>query len=220
MNFLSQLFNIILDFVFPRSCLGCRRTACFLCQSCISKIPIAEPAEEDFIVSVFDYDNKIIKRAIWLLKYSGRHILAKELARPLYEHVLAELEERRTFENFKNPILAPIPLSSKRLRERGYNQSELLVKELARIDGGRNFDVCFSALKKVRETPPQARIKNRSERLKNLKGCFAVRNKERVLGRNIVLVDDISTTGATLREARRTLKSAGAKKVIAITLAH
>lgn len=191
-----------------------------MCNDCLAKIPPAVNGSNDFIVSIFDYDNKIIKQAIWLLKYSGEMVLAKDLAKSIYEHLVAELEDRIVFENFTDPILVPIPLSKKRFRERGYNQSGLLIKELLKLDQGRNFKIYPRALKKIKHTPPQAKIINKEERLKNLEDCFAVTKPELIKDRNIVLVDDVSTTGATLSEARRALRRAGARKVFAITLAH
>ena len=73
---------------------------------------------------------------------------------------------------------------------------------------------------KNKETIHQANIKNRNIRLKNLIGSFIVKNKEEIKNRNIILIDDITTTGATLNEARKTLKKAGAKKIVAFTVAH
>jgi ComF family protein len=122
-------------------------------------------------------------------------------------------------ENFTNPLLIPIPISKKRYRERGYNQSLLVCKELIRIDK-ENFDLESSVLIKNKETEHQARIKNRNERLKNIIGSFETKNENKIKNRNIILIDDITTTGATLNEAKKILKESGAKKIIAFTVAH
>ena len=84
---------------------------------------------------------------------------------------------------------------------------------------GRNFTLSTSALRKVKDTPAQTKMDKRIERLRNLKGCFLA-DPEAVCGRNIILIDDVATTGATLDEARRALRKAGARKVIAFTIAH
>ena len=105
------------------------------------------------------------------------------------------------------------------MRERGYNQSELILKEILKIDKGNNFDVSFDALSKNKETPHQSKLKNKKDRLNNLKNCFFA-NEHLVKNRNIILIDDVITTGTTMNEATRTLKNAGAKKVIGFSLAH
>lgn len=125
-----------------------------------------------------------------------------------------ELAELELFENFGQPILVPIPISKSRLRERGYNQSELIAKNLS------GFVVETKILIKIKDTPRQARIENRQTRMQNVLGSFAVQNAELIQNRNIILIDDVATTGATLKEARKVLKNAGARKIIAFTFAH
>lgn len=122
--------------------------------------------------------------------------------------------------NHNKAILVPIPLSKKRLRERGFNQSEILAEELSYRNQGRNFTVETSVLYRTKDTGSQALIKDRETRMNNVKGCFAVSNKNKILGKNIILIDDITTTGATLEEARKVLVDNGARRVIAVTVAH
>ena len=122
------------------------------------------------------------------------------------------------FENFVDPLLVPIPLSKKRLHERGYNQAELLARALVK-HSGEKIRIETNALFKVRETGRQAMIHERSRRLGNLAKAFHA-DSTHVRGKNIVLIDDITTTGATIVEARRALKKAGARKVLALTVAH
>ena len=83
-----------------------------------------------------------------------------------------------------------------------------------------NKKVSNKILKKIKETEHQARLKDRSVRLKNLLGTFEIVDRDLVRGRNIILVDDVTTTGATLSEAKKVLRAAGARKVIAVTIAH
>ena len=144
-------------------------------------------------------------------------------------------------ENFIEPVLIPIPLSPKRYRERGYNQAQLICEELIKINNLRHgvdvnnannayirHGVYMQLEKKIlikpKETEHQARIKNRNIRLKNLSGSFVIKNTAeniaRIKRKNIILIDDIITTGATLSEARKVLKQNGARKVIAFTVAH
>ncbi len=138
----------------------------------------------------------------------------------MYGRILEELSELSIMDNFRDAILVPVPLSQRRKRKRGFNQAELLTKELALTDGGVSFKLENNVLMKSRETVHQAHAENRTERLKNIIGSFSVVNPEKIKGQNIILVDDVITTGATLSEAKKVLNEAGAKKVIAFTIAH
>jgi ComF family protein len=133
---------------------------------------------------------------------------------------------KESFSGISAPILIPIPLTRERRHERGFNQNELVIKEtiLADVgknsDGSKNFSFSFDVLAKTRHTVPQSSVKNRAERLKNLSDCFSVPHSELVHGKNIILIDDVTTTGSTLAEARTVLLKAGAKSVRAVVIAH
>ena len=122
-------------------------------------------------------------------------------------------------ENFRDPVIIPIPLAKKRMHERGFNQSLLISKKISKLSSG-NLILEKDVLIKPKDTEHQARIENRNERLKNIVGSFRVINEEKIKNRNIILIDDVTTTGATLGEAKKVLKQAGARKVIAFTVAH
>lgn len=213
--------NTILDFVFPIYCLSCGRSGENLCRNCLSGLSPAERESARWIYPTFDYREPAIKKSMWLLKYKGKKSLAKIFAEVLYGHILEELSDLKTMENFIEPILIPIPINRKRKRERGFNQSELICKELVKLDKDVNFKMRTDVLEKIKDTEHQARIENRSVRLKNIVGSFALKDPEMDLyGKNIILIDDVTTTGATLTEARKILRGAGARKVIAFTVAH
>ena len=170
------------------------------------------------ILSCFDYRDRLVRQAVFELKYRGNKKVARLLATTLYDELLAFLEEYAPLTNFTEPLLVPIPLSKTRESERGFNQCKLLVDILLEMDGGRNFTLSF-ALTKCKDTGSQTKMDTRKKRLENLRGCFVADGKA-VEGRNIILIDDVATTGATLVEARKTLLRAGARKVIAFTVAH
>jgi ComF family protein len=215
-----MFLNTILDVVFPTKCVFCGKTGTDLCPSCLSDSPPAERESARWIFPIYDYRHPVIKKALWLLKYSGKKRLARIFAEVLHGKILEELSDLSVMENFNNAILIPIPLSAQRRRERGYNQAELICQELIKLDKENNFHLENNILIKPKNTEHQARIKDRGLRLKNISGSFAVKNAELVKNRNIILVDDITTTGATLAEAKKILKQAGARKVIAFTVAH
>jgi competence protein ComFC len=213
-----SLFQTILSLIFPSSCLSCGESGEYLCSRCLHGLPLAEEPEEDFIYSVFNYRDGLVKKAVWTLKYAGRHSIAPILAKAMSDKIAEELSELAMMENFTEPALIPIPISARRFKERGFNQAEILAAELAGSNPQLKLEK--NVLYKIRETKNQARIHDRNERLKNLKGAFEIKNPGLIKGRNIILIDDVSTTGATLVEAKRILEKSGAKKVIALTLAH
>ncbi len=171
------------------------------------------------ITALFDYRNEIIRGLIWQLKYKGNVKVARLFAECLYYALLTELEEASIFENFSSPIIIALPLSKKRERERGYNQCELILGALREIDKGNLFQYSKKILKKIIQTPPQTSLKDKDARLRNLKNCF-VADPILAKDRNIILLDDVTTTGTTLKQARRSLLSSGARRVLCLALAH
>lgn len=215
-----HFLDTILDIIFPVNCISCKEKGALLCMKCLLSSPEAERESASWIFPLFDYRHPAIKKAIWLLKYKGKYKLTNVFAEAMYGRILEELSDLARMENFRQVILIPIPLAFRRLRERGFNQALLLCEGLTKLDKNKNFKLEKNVLIKPKDTEHQARIEDRSKRLKNIIGSFAVKNEELIIGENIILIDDVSTTGATLHEAKKVLKQAGAKKVIAFTIAH
>lgn len=222
MTFLNTIKENILDTIFPVLCIGCGNRGQSICIECLASSPVAKRESAEWIYPIFDYRHPPIKKALHLLKYKNKKKFAETFANVLYGKILEELYELNLMKNFTEPILIPIPLSKERYRERGYNQAELICKELVKLDNDKNFKLIPDILVKPKNTEHQARIKNRAERLKNIIGSFSIKNRkeEELKGKNIILIDDILTTGATLTEARKILKQSGANKLIAFTVAH
>jgi ComF family protein len=116
--------------------------------------------------------------------------------------------------NWPIDVIVPVPLHKIRLDERGYNQSELLARELS-----YRLNIFMSkALRRVRNTTTQTAL-HKEERIENVKGAFKVTYKDTIVGKNVLLVDDVLTTGATLDECAKVLKENGAKDVYVATIA-
>lgn len=222
-----RLWDTILDLVFPARCLGCGRSGGDVCSLCFSEFPSAERKSAGWIFPLYDYRHPPVKKALWALKYERKKTLARIFALALYDKMAEELGDTATLQNFTSILLIPIPLSPKRKRERGFNQSELLCREISDIhkerqgeDENVSLTLETNVLIKQRDTEHQARIRDKGTRLRNITGSFTAINIDRVQGRNVILIDDILTTGATLSEAKKILRNSGAKKVIAFTIAH
>jgi len=160
-----------------------------------------------------------LRRIVLRLKFAGDERLGRhlgELLAPTWDS-LSEVGK------FDSPLIVPVPLHSSRRRERGFNQSELLatglVRALRRRDGGTAPQVAKACLRRQRATPPQTGLSVAARR-ENLRGAFEVAKPDEVRGREIVLVDDVMTTGATLSACARALKRAGAARVVGLTVAR
>jgi ComF family protein len=227
-----MFFDSLLELIFPSRCLGCGdgvasgSAACekclaaikinrtLFCGKCRARLPGAKRiCHRDFpyvLGAASDYDNETIKSLIHGLKFRNM----KSAARPLAELIVKYADSLKLpLEKFS---VIPLPLSSKRLRERGYNQSELVAQIFA-----ARFGLAFetNVLCRAKHTKPQSETKSLAERKENIRSCFAVNRAEAASGKNFILIDDVTTSGATLFEAAAVLKSAGARKILAMTVA-
>ncbi len=221
MSYLSTLINLLL----PEKCLGCGRNGAYLCDNCLARAAPAEPIEDLNALACFDYHDQRIKKALWLLKYRGVTSLAPLFARLLHDRLIDQLAEETVIRPGLGVawLLIPIPLARERERERGYNQSALIAKYLAKL-APKHLELAENILIKTKCTPTQVSIKNRRARLANLKDAFALAHLEAkppsIVGRRVILLDDVITTGGTMRAAIHTLLRAGAKSVLGIAIAH
>lgn len=205
MRSVFSLWTAFLDFVFGKAEIEERlRALTYEDLAEKTRRVILEPS----VSALFPYSDPLIKDMVWALKYRrNTHIaglFAEALKRFLDDSVV------------QNPVLVPLPLSRQRFRSRGYNQVDLVLDALNKKNG---IVVEKDALVRVRDTVPQTTLP-REQRLTNLKGAFKVVDVPKIVGNNVILVDDVSTTGTTLREARRALMDGGASTVHCVALAH
>ncbi|MEI7513717.1 MAG: hypothetical protein WCJ74_03805, partial [bacterium] len=173
-----------------------------------------------YIFSIFYYKNADVKKIIKLIKYKGEREITEYISKILYDYLLEDVGEKLEMYNFSHPIVIPIPATKHRMKKHGFNQCERIVQNIEKLDKNNYFEFSYNTLKKIKENESQAHTKNKIERLKNIKDSFAVYEAEKILGQNIILIDDVWTTGATLDEARKELLMAGARSVVAYTIAH
>lgn len=210
----------LLDLLFPLECLACQKEGSVLCENCFKQLKFngAQRAAElktlhlDRIFIAGDYDDQLLAQAIKKFKYNFISDLGQILARFLALFWQGQLNiPEHSF--LQDALLVPLPLSKQRRRSRGFNQSEILANELAQYF---HHKVDLN-LKRTQHRPPQAEL-NAQERRANIRGVFKWAGGN-LSGQNIVLIDDVITTGATLDEAARVLKEAGATRVYALVLA-
>lgn len=214
MTALKKLIHSILELLFPRKCFGCGINGFLICPKCLKEIPFPEFPQKD-ILAAASYKSPTIQNAIRTLKYRKSKIVAETLADLIYDNLKDKLLLEIKLTGGNSCIIA-VPLSKKRLKQRGFNQAKLIAQYLS---DKLNIPLANDVLYKNKETISQVQIKNREKRLKNLKGVFAIKNPLLIKDKTIFLVDDVSTTGATIEECRKTLMAAGAKKVIGMVVA-
>ena len=218
---IKDFFNNILHLLLPQRCLSCQKFGEIICESCLYKLP--KESNVYGITTLFSYSDPTIQKAIWLLKYKGVKEVVKPFAKIIHERLLEDLSsvvELSLADPNNKIVLIPTPVSKEKEKERGFNQTALLAKELVSQDSGKSFEIRIDILKKVKNTPSQVSIKNRTERLKNLKGAFVLENKESIRGRIVILLDDVTTTGTTLNECAKVLRHAKPRQIIKVALAH
>ena len=227
---LARLALAFLDALFPPRCVACGEQGSFLCPACREAMPRALPPRcplcwqperrgemcgrcaqgrpaFEAARSLCVYQGPV-REAVHALKYN--HLSA--LARPMGEIMAAYVEA----EALPVDMVVPVPLFGRRRRLRGYNQSALLAREVARLCG---LPLAERGLARRRDTPPQARSVDAEARRRNVAGAFAAAPR-RVEGRRVLLIDDVMTTGATLDACAQALRQAGAASVWALTFAR
>lgn len=207
----------IVDFILPpRSNYEIVRK---LDEKSIFALPRADKVTEyNWIHPTFQYINPKVKALIWELKYRENTTPLETIGRMMFEEILEIVADIILFNSDAEFLLIPIPMTVNAKTERGYNQSELIAKAIIENDLKRMLIYAPQWFEKIKETPKQSHSGTREERVINLKDCFVA--NPNVSGKYVILVDDVVTTGSTLKEARKTLLDAGAKDVFAITIAH
>ncbi len=201
-NKMQLLVQHLIDFVFPPSPEELKLRAISPTEF-LNTSPKAGQSEFPFIKSVFSYKNPLVKELVWQIKYKkNRHAI--ECAGFALSNTLNE-----------PALLIPIPISKKRRKERGYNQCELIIDEIVRLN---NFKKDYTLLIRPKHIDKQT-MKNREERIVNTRSIFEVTRKA-TSNERIVIIDDVSTTGSTLKEAEEALINAGYSNVECLTIAH
>ena len=171
-------------------------------------------------VAFLPYRDKLVRYAIRATKYHNHRRAAKLLGNTIAPLFAEELGEQQMFGAFQHATVVPIPLYPKRERTRGFNQTTRIAQALCTNSQDHTLRVDTSLLIRIKDTHSQTQQYSRADRIKNMQGAFQVPDSAQVYGKDIVLLDDVVTTGATFGAARSALKQAGARHVLCIAVAH
>lgn len=238
---MTAVFTALAELLFPSLCLSCGRVlhgrkgrpfcpGCYsgfrfiippLCPSCGIPYPVEEGPDHvcgeclskkrplDVVRSLGIYES-VLHELIHAFKYGGNLIVGEHLGRLMADR------DYPSFQIRDYSLIIPVPLHPSRLRQRGFNQSVILAREIAKRHG---IPMDFRALRRIVDTDSQAGLK-KDERTSNIRNAFSLPDPERIRGRHILLIDDVYTTGSTLGECGKTLLTGGAEAVGALTLAR
>lgn len=216
----NTMLSKMLDVLFPPVCMFCKHPLSpsdedGMCKDCIGALPFTENhgcfeafGGAAYLIAPFFYKDGV-KTAIRDLKFRAKYTNAATLAGFIAGYL------RNIPEAVSADVIIPVPLSKKSYAKRGFNQSELLGKEIGRRLG---LPLDTDVLVKTRETKRQSALTNFEDRAKNVLGAFACTKD--LSGKTVLLLDDIYTTGATVYNCANALTAAGAAKVIAVTVAN
>ena len=227
-----NLVRFLTDILFPRQCVACGKSvACeTICEPCLHTIPLSQTLfcalckarlpggrkvchkNAPYILgAAASYKNPALKELVRQLKFKG----VRDAADPIAELIAQYLTECRV--SWAGFLIIPLPLSKKRERERGFNQAEEIAR---RVSLHIALPFIRGALVRIGHSKPQTETKTVAERRLNVRDCFAIEKPECIAGKKILLLDDVTTSGATLHEAAQVLRSAGARTIVAVVAAQ
>lgn len=195
----------LLDLLFPKNCLECKKEGKYLCEDCVDKVLDGNFDKNNF--AIFKYRG-VIRNAITTLKYK----FATDIADELVNVCIKRLKSNK----FRKACLVPIPLHKQRENWRGFNQAEILGEKLA---NKLNWQFVPDLLIRNKNTISQVGLKGLSRR-QNLSGVFSFNSSYLVRHLSILLFDDVYTTGSTINEAKKVLENYGFKKIYSLTIAR
>lgn len=213
------MLSLLKEILFPPLCVGCQKMYTFLCPSCYNKLsftaaafPLSISSEVELLVHpCFSY-HSIAKSLIRTYKFSPVPDLSPLIAELLFQSSSFEWQQAQ--------FITAVPLHPKRLAERGFNQSELVARELCKLTGARYLPL----LTRTEHSAPQSSITDRTERLERMQNQFQLRDnwadQFTDITSSIVIIDDVFTTGATLKACATELLKNNCRKLSAVTIAH
>ena len=235
-HIIARAKNAITDMLFPPLCLTCENLLApeerggVICAACVRSIPLYDalscpackrripdnglpchPEAKYLLAAAAHYGNEKAHKLIWQFKYENWLSAGTPLGSLMANHL------RKTGHDFSEYAVVPIPLHGGREWKRGFNQAAVIG---ARIAKEFFLPTMTGNLVREKETASQADQKDYAARETNIQGAFHAKRPEEFKGKNILLVDDVTTSGATLQEATRVLKQCGAKKIIAAVIAR
>lgn len=221
MNKILKIQEKILNLIYPQTCGICGKiNQNSLCKKC--EINLKKQSENQIIKDGKEIEDKYFNELMYIFKYEGqirKLILDYKFNEKSYIYLTFVnflLKNKNIFENIKNyDTIIPVPISKKRLKTRGYNQSLLIAKQISQQT---NLDLVNNCLIKTKNIIEQSKL-NKEEREKNIQNVYKLENKQLIKNKKILLIDDIYTTGSTVNECSKILTQGQPNKIGILVLA-
>jgi len=218
---MKQICTVPLVSIYPQTCGICGKIdSKSLCTKC--QVELKKHKDVNIVTQGEEIENKYFNELMYVFKYEGlirKLVLDYKFNEKSYIYLTFVnflLKSEKIFENIKKyDKIIPVPISKKRLKTRGYNQSLLIAKEIAKQTNVKLVNNCLLKTKNIIE---QSKL-NKEERLINIQGVYSIKNKHRLINKKILLLDDIYTTGSTVNECCEILKKSKPKKIGVLTIA-
>lgn len=207
-------FTALFDLILPRHARA-KRARAVSSEEIAKRVAPTTLRRAPWIHTLLPYRDPLVREIIQAIKYYGEKELVQKIAPFAADYLLDVIGEKRAFSGWSDARIVEVPSSPKRLRERGYNQAALLAQAIA-----EELRVPYAPGVLQREERVSQVHVPKARRSENVHGAFSTRMPESIRGRHVILIDDVTESGATLAEARRALLEAGAKDVIALAIAH
>jgi len=223
MQRLKKLIHIVLNTIFPWRCLGCHQTGHLVCPKCSQRLePNLRPitGKED-VWYLFDYHQKIIKDLIWYLKYKQINEVSN-IFRPFLKEAVLDLisddPDLISYTKTNKIILLPVPMWPTKQKKRGLNQAEVLASIIAKEIPQTQIRTDLVIKNKAGQA--QVACPNKQIRKKNIKNTFTVKKPNEIKNKIIIIIDDVVTTGATVKEIKKILLPHKPLLVLTLAVAH
>lgn len=214
---MKSFFTRIISLLFPETCVACNKEGDSLCKTCIQTFPLAPYIEEPWIHCLFSYQDKKVHDTIHAFKFNHVQSIANHVAPLMHETIQDIRAQHLSLKETETITLLSIPKMQAHVHKRGFDAVLHLCKRIAMHDKNK-YMVNNDSIVRI-NTKAQVGL-SRQERLLNMRGAFRVMNKDTLNNKTICIIDDVMTTGSTLRELRKVCLEADAKEVFAVTIAH
>lgn len=233
-SLLASARRLLVDALFPERCYGCKVGETYLCDTCINyyllphsicphchaRIPFGKLPEKckrkiglDVLLTCSNYKDDAIASIVKDLKYKHAHFLAHSLANISYTWM--RKQKLLPYIKSKGAVIVPVPGHIKKVKERGFDPPVKISEYLSDYSG---IPIYRDVLIKSRPTKAQVETLSKKERERNIRGSFAIKNKKELQGKTIILVDDVITTGSTMKECAKTLRRGQVDTIIGLAV--
>jgi predicted amidophosphoribosyltransferase len=215
---MKMFIRFILEFLFPKT-ETIKKLEGLNSGDILERFRRAEKPPHN-ISAIFSYEDPLVRDTLWDIKYRANIRLAKTLSPIIVEEIISMFSEEMYFGSEEKPIVTHIPARAKRIKDKGFDHGLMILNIIKDEEKNDRFETQPDLISFKKEVSQQSLSKNKTERFLNMQDAFVCNDKEKIKNKVIVILDDITTTGATFIQARECLIENGARKVFCLAISH